>query len=246
MNLLDRLPEFRSFERVPTIITVAALALLIGLGVWQLKRMAWKETLIAQYELARTFPPIDISTGKAPPITSLEFRTVKLTGMFLHDKELHLVGRYYRGELGYHVLTPFQIPGKQDLLLVNRGWIPAEKKAHDTRPETLIEGNVTLTGMVKAPRRRGMFTPEHRAKDNLWMWADLPAMSDATGLPLLPVVIQTRDPAHDGSSLPVPGTGDVTLHNDHFGYALTWFAIAAGVLFIFLTYHYKPAGRPHS
>lgn len=46
------------FPLIPTLLVGAAVAAMIGLGIWQLDRRGEKEALIAQYRAASTLPPI--------------------------------------------------------------------------------------------------------------------------------------------------------------------------------------------
>lgn len=61
-------------RRIPvlsTIIVVFAILTMIGLGVWQLQRMAWKNTLLESYAAAQGLPPIawpDRPDGDEPPL----------------------------------------------------------------------------------------------------------------------------------------------------------------------------------
>ena len=47
---------------IPTIIVLAAVATMIGLGVWQLRRAQWKEGLLGRYGAAAQEPPIIFPT----------------------------------------------------------------------------------------------------------------------------------------------------------------------------------------
>jgi surfeit locus 1 family protein len=52
----------RRLPILPTIVVAAAVALMIGLGVWQLQRAKWKEGLLARYAQAEQLPPIEFPT----------------------------------------------------------------------------------------------------------------------------------------------------------------------------------------
>src|SRR5258708_3607273 len=110
----------------PTFFAVPAFLVLLGLGTWQVERLHWKEGLIAQRSAAVNAPAIDLpkTLGEAKP---LEFRHVRAAGTFLHDKELFIGATADNGTVGYHVMTPLR-RADGSVLLVNRGFVPAEMK----------------------------------------------------------------------------------------------------------------------
>lgn len=220
----------------PTLITIPCLLLVIGLGTWQVLRLEWKSDLISaiRQELSTEARPLE------PNLTlqgRYDYRHLALQGEFRHEKELHLAARYHRGQLGYHLLTPFILADGR-VLLVNRGWVPQEKIDPAKRTETLTLGPQSFRAMAHAPSPRGLFTPENNAQKNMWFWIDLPAMREATGLPLEAVVADAIAVEAPGG-LPVSATGKVEIQNDHLQYAITWFCLALAIIVIYVVYHRK-------
>ena len=121
----------------PTLFSVPAFIVMIGLCVWQVQRMHWKEGLIAEREARVTAAPVALPAAGAGDVAGMEYRRVRLEGAFLHDQELYLGARSLNGNPGYHVLTPFAL-AEGGAVLVDRGWIPIERKP----PETRAEGQV--------------------------------------------------------------------------------------------------------
>lgn len=219
---------------------VIAMAILMGgLGVWQLQRLAQKEALMATIANAHAQPP----SGSLPLSRALlkqnGFMKYRVIGELLHEHEMHLGARYRKSKLGYELLTPLQLDDGR-ILLVNRGWVPTDKKDPATRPETLVRGMQHYTVMLRTDRDHSIFTPNHDIADNIWFWRDIPLMKKETGLDLLPVSadIVMENPAAD--ELPIPGDGAFALRNDHLGYAITWFLVGLSGIVIFFFYHYRP------
>src|ERR1700687_3115145 len=100
----------------PTVFTVPAVLLMLGLGVWQIQRLHWKEGLIAE-RVERTTAPAIALPGPNDDISAAEFRHVGLTGEFLHDKELFLGARSLNDNTGYHVVTPFRLADNRGVLV---------------------------------------------------------------------------------------------------------------------------------
>ena len=166
----------------PTLFTVPAVLALIGLGVWQLERLHWKEGLIAQRDRMVAAAPI------APPPTlaearTNEFRHVAAEGVFLNEKELFLAASSDSGRGGYDVLTPLREPGGR-VVFVNRGFIPLDLKDPAKRIAGQTVGPVHVAGLLRVPpsEKPTWFLPFNRPDLNLWFWVDLPKMAAAAGI----------------------------------------------------------------
>jgi surfeit locus 1 family protein len=218
-------------------MTVAALAALVGLGLWQLERKAWKEGLIARIETrAHSEAGEMVPQARWPEWRAAddEFRHVRLTGRFLHDKEI-LVHGLMSGQRaapmqGYYVFAPLQLRDGA-LVLVNRGFVPGEFRDPARRPQPAEE--VTVTGLVRAPDARNWLAPENDPARDRWLTRDLAAMARARGLErVAPFWIDT-DPVPNATGWPRPGQTRLDLPNNHLQYALTWFGLAVALAAVF-------------
>lgn len=224
----------------PTLVTLAALAGLVALGTWQVQRLHWKEALIAELDARMRAPPAALPAEIADP-AALEYRPVRLVGRFLHGKELYLGARAREGRVGFHVVTPMELEDGR-VVLVDRGWVPPERKAPATRTEGQVAGRVTLVGL---PRRGGwkgldLFRPDNQPERNLWLWMDLPAMAARAGLSgVVTELYVEAGPAPNPGGLPIGGQMRVELRNDHLQYAMTWYALAVALLVIYVL-HQSP------
>lgn len=217
---------------------LSAFGTCLIMGTWQVQRLAWKENLLAAIEQAKGQPAITKLPQSDADITALEFRPVTLSGSWVRGVEYHLFPRWYQGKQGYWIIAPFTL-GDGRVVLVNRGWVPTEKKDPATRPETQARGYDKVAGLLRLGGERHAFTPSNRAEKNLWFARDIGEMAAAHDLkrviPAMVDVVGTQDANH----LPVPSDGTITLRNDHLSYIITWYGIAAGILVIFLVYHRK-------
>jgi len=216
---------------VPTLFTIVVVLVCGGLGVWQLERLQWKRGLIAQREAALAAPTV------APPhgvdeARGLEFHRVAADGVFLHDKELFLNAIGPGGAAGFDVLTPLrQADGR--IVLINRGFVPAELHDRTKREAGEPAGPVRIAGWLRLPppAKPGWFLPDNRPERNFWFWIDLPAMAAADQLAgLAPFYIEaTPNPG----GWPKGRASPPALPNDHLQYAITWFSLAAAALVIY-------------
>jgi surfeit locus 1 family protein len=156
----------------------------------------------------------------------------------LHDKELHMAGRYVRGVLGYLVLTPLEMADGRKLL-VNRGFVPAHLKEPDSRPESLPPGQVRVVGLVRKDNNRNYFTPDNAPEKNIWFTREHKVMGEQIEETLLPITIDQLRGTGIGE-YPEPVGGEITLRNDHLGYAITWFLIGITGIIMFLVYYAEP------
>jgi surfeit locus 1 family protein len=228
----------------PTVFTIPALLVLLGLGSWQLDRMHWKDALIAGRTARTAAAPMILpaaGTELSPSaLADIEYRRATATGRFLHDREMYLAARTLQGAIGYQVVTPLQ-QTDGSIVLVNRGWVPADRKDPARRAEGQTQGIVTVEGAVRAPGRQHWLQPDNEPAKNLWFWSDLSAMARQASVPaerLVPVFLEAG-PAPNPGGLPAGGQTRVNLPNDHLQYAITWYALAVGLAAIYVVYHWR-------
>jgi surfeit locus 1 family protein len=147
-------------------VVAAAFAVLISLGTWQVNRLAWKQDLIARVEARVDAPAEPLPPPSAWPALepeAIEYRPVRLAGTFDHEREIHVFislstprGPY--GGQGWFVLTPLQIDAGQ-VVFVNRGFVPADRKDPATRPEGQVEGRVEIEGLMRPAEQANWLSP---------------------------------------------------------------------------------------
>ncbi len=230
----------------PAIATAIGMAILVGLGIWQVQRLAWKEALVAHVAARLDAPPVAAPAPASWPhldYTDLEYQPVTVTGRFDNSREVDLVyaltePRGKVGGVGYLVMTPLTTADGWTVY-VNRGFVPTEKKSPETRKESLIEGETTVTGLFRTPYARSWFMPGDSLDRNEWFSRDPKLYATASGLPpdrVAPYIIDAKfDPSLPGG-LSQGGETIVDFPNNHLQYAITWFGLAlalAGVFAVF-------------
>ena len=215
------------------VILVAALisvAIAANLGAWQLRRAAQKialqDALESRAKLsALTAPELARRSEQVEP---QHYRPVQLRGRWLQQRSVFLENRQMNGRVGFYLVTPLQLEGRPEVVLVQRGWVP-----RDLRDRTLLPAIDTPTGTVDvdghiapSPARLYEFAPSTAGliRQNL----DLGEFARETGLALAPVsVLQAESASNAGDGLlrqwPRPAV-DV---QKHYGYAFQWFALGA-------------------
>ena len=224
---------------LPFFMTLIGVAILVSLGKWQLDRREWKLGLIERIESRAHGEVISLSEAKRhwQQDGDVEYDRVQLVGRFLHDDERHLYS-ILDGQAGWRIITPLETRSG-DVVLVDRGFVPAELKEPGTRQRGQIEGEVELIGLARAPEKHGWFTPDNEPQANRWFWRDVPAI-----IATLPEKLKARAVPFmvEAEAATVPGgwpRGGVTrlsLPNRHLEYAITWFGLAVVLLVVFASY----------
>ena len=222
---------------VPTLFTVPGVLILLGLGIWQVQRLHWKEGLIAERDAAVAAAPI------APPQTlaeagGLEFRHIVAEGTFENDKELFLAASSDSGESGYQVITPLKLSDGRTMF-VNRGFVPLALKDAAKRAAGEPSGVQRVVGLLRfAPAKKpSFFLPDNRPDLNLWFWVDLPAMARQDGITDPVPFYVDADKTPNPGGWPKGGITRLDLPNDHLQYAITWFSLAVALIVIYVLYH---------
>ncbi len=225
----------RPHERPPRIwpvllATLAGLAILITLGMWQVQRLHWKEALLAQLAANAAAPPVDLKTAynMAMAGNNNEFVRVKFAGTYKNDAWMKMLSSYEGGQ-GWTIITPAESADGW-AVIVDRGKLPGQRLEHFDQPQGLQE----IEGVLRThPHGQSYFDPTNDPKANMWYWWDVKGMLAASGLSAslkpFPFVVQLL-PDSTAAEFPRPGEPKADLANNHLGYAITWFGLALTLL----------------
>lgn len=219
----------------PTLATLAMVAVMLSLGVWQVQRLGWKTELIARIEARMAARPAPLP-GRLDDPAAWEFRRVTLAGHFLHDREFLVGPRTHAGRAGYHLLVPFR-RASGGVVFINRGWLPEGEKNIE-RPEGVVQAE----GIVRLPEKSA-FLPENDPAKNQWHWTDVEAMGKAAGVkPAIPAIVEAV--AGMPGAFPLPAARSAEMRNDHRQYAIFWFGMACAMAAVYvLSSLKKPEGK---
>ncbi len=210
---------------VPALCTVMAAAVLIGLGVWQLHRLAWKDALLARIESRSKSPPHPLppsATWSSLKPEGYEYDHVVVTGTFDHAAET-LILRASTDGPGYHVITPLKLDGG-GAVLVDRGFIPIALQDPRTRESGQAPGEVRVTGVLRAPEPRNAFTPADDPARGVFFTRDpvqIAAHDKLVGA--APFSVDVDPSMVNPGGWPKPVDAGLAIPNNHLSYALTWF-----------------------
>jgi surfeit locus 1 family protein len=205
----------------------------IRLGFWQLDRAATKAHLHNSFVARFHLPPMFLSA--LPEEGDIHYYPVKLKGHYDNLHTILLDNKIYAHRVGYEVVTPFISDKNAQIVLVNRGWIPAgtDRAVLPIIPaatDTYIVGNIYIS-----PGKP--FTLEHtlEAKE-VWplrMQAlDIPQIQNRLKKPLYPylVLLSSTDTQQGFVRDWKPIS---TAAEKHTAYAVQWFSFAAILVILF-------------
>ncbi|XP_068205585.1 surfeit locus protein 1 [Palaemon carinicauda] len=235
-------------------ISVFLLVVPVGtfcLGTWQYQRRKWKLGLIAELEAKTTAPPVELPEDLGD-LEDMEYRKVILRGTFDHRREIFMgprpllvggdvhesgSGLISSGQSGYLVITPFKLADRDQVILVNRGWVSRKQMKAEARPEGQLEGIVNLTAVVRKTENRAPFMPDNTKGSIVFTFRDVDKMAQLTGT--APICLDAVDTFPGG---PQGGQTRVTMRNEHLSYMMTWYSLSIATTYMW--YHRFIRGKP--
>jgi surfeit locus 1 family protein len=209
------------------LVMLIGIGITVGLGLWQLDRRQWKLGLIERVAARVDQAPAAIPGPAAwPAVTAAsdEYRHVRLSGRYLNDRETLVQAVTALGG-GFWVLTPLRTD-QGFTVLVNRGFVPADRRDPATRQAGTIAGATAVTGLLRISEPGGGFLRKNDPDAGRWYSRDVAAIAAARGLTdTAPFFVDADAAANDGG-WPRGGMTVLQFRNSHLGYALTWFGLA--------------------
>ena len=197
----------------------------IGLGTWQIIRLNWKNNLILEIENSLKNPPVELAQSKKE-----NFLKIKTSGSIDFDKQIYLYNLNESGTPGFEVINPITIGDEN--FLINRGWIPFEKKGTQ---EINVFDQKNIIGTLKLQGRNNIFKPDNDLDENYWFSLNREDILKFTGKNFSKYIIYL-----DGNyQLPRPKKITANISNNHQKYAITWFSLALSILLLYLYFRKK-------
>ena len=197
----------------------------IGLGTWQIIRLNWKNNLILEIENSLKNPPVELAQSKKE-----NFLKIKTSGSIDFDKQIYLYNLNESGTPGFEVINPITIGDEN--FLINRGWIPFEKKGTQ---EINVFDQKNIIGTLRLQGRKNIFKPDNDLDENYWFSLNREDILKFTGKNFSKYIIYL-----DGNyQLPRPKKITANISNNHKKYAMTWFSLAISILLLYLYFRKK-------
>jgi surfeit locus 1 family protein len=207
--------------------------------MWQYNKAALKQHLQAQYELNAT------AKGEPLPknlsnLEELRYKNVVVEGEYLTQYQI-LLDNQVEGEVaGYHVVTPLQLSDREQVILINRGWIPALANHSDIPTVETPAGTQKVTGQIWLPSQKFFKLQAEETVAAKWqpVWQnmDMKAYEKAVPLKVVPVALK-MSPENAGGFIRNWVRPDDRIET-HLSYAYQWFgfAFAAFAIYLFVSF----------
>ena len=208
-----------------SVFTIFFILVFITLGSWQIIRLNWKNNLILEIENSLKNPPVELTQSKKE-----NYLKIKTSGKIDFNKQIYLYNLDENGTPGFEVINPISIDNEN--FLMNRGWIPFEKK--DSQDLNLFDEN-NITGTLKLQGRKNIFKPDNNIEENYWFSLNREDILKFTGKKFSKYIIYL-----DGNfQSPKPKKITANISNNHKKYAITWFSLAISILLLYLYFRKK-------
>lgn len=225
---------------VPSLVVLLIFPVLFSLGMWQLGRAEEKRLQLHLYEQRAQGSVVELARSVDDP-ASLRFQHVRISGRLDSSRQFLLDNRIHQQVPGYYVLTPLKMPGRQEALLINRGWVPLGD-ARGRLPDIHVnEQDVRLSGHVYAPFGKAFSLGGMDTADARWprviQYLDFAAIEKRLGYPVLPFTVRLDEGVAEGYERdwrPVSFKPE-----RHIAYAVQWFGLAATLLVIYVAVNTK-------
>lgn len=208
-------------------LMVALIAALVSLGVWQIERLSWKEALIARVDQRVHAEPVAAPARadweKINRATD-EYRHVTAKGTLDNSKETLIYASTTLGP-GYWVITPLNLDDGTSIL-INRGFVPTEKRDPATRSEGQVSTPVTITGLLRITEPKGTLIKSNDPANERWYSRDVAAIAEQRNVANVAPFFIDADVTQNPGGLPVGGLTQIAFPNNHLVYAITWFVLA--------------------
>ncbi|HET8746571.1 MAG TPA: SURF1 family protein [Ramlibacter sp.] len=216
------------------VVALLALAITLSLGAWQWgrgqQRSAIQEAIAAREHMG------PLAASQLPPVLErddpLLHRPVLLRGEWLPQRTVFLDNRQMNGAPGFYVVTPLRLEGRQDVILVQRGWAPRNFERREALPPVATPAGVVEVHGRLAPPPAKLYAFDKEETGPIRQNLDLAWFRAETGLPLLPYSVQQTGAASEGLVRQWPQVGSGAEKN--FGYAFQWWALAALIAILYV------------
>jgi len=224
----------------PTLGLMVLVAATLSLGNWQRQRAVEKEALQAQYDLASREPPMQLALVRtASDAARWRFHLVRTSGEFEARAQVLIDNKVHAGQPGYHVVTPLKLTDG-DYVLVDRGWVRAGPRRAELPQVPPPTGSVTVEGRLDLPPQRYLELGADNATGPVRQNLDVARLATASGLPLLPYIVEQTRESSDGlvRDWPVPDFGI----EQHRSYMLQWYSLGllGCILWVGLNWRARP------
>ena len=209
-------------------IILGSIVLLL-LGQWQLDRLNWKRSVLAEIENKVSGSPQPLPSDVKESLH--KYMPIKLSGKIKRGFIKVMASQKFVGA-GYRIIVPFELE-TGSIILVDLGFI-----RHEFAPNINLGDNLSIIGNLHWPKEVDFFTPKPDRESNIWFARDVDELSKE--LLTEPILLVSRSFSPSITHLAILPINTVNIPNNHKQYAITGFSLAfiwlgMGAFFIYKT-----------
>ena len=208
-----------------SVFVIFFILVFVALGSWQIVRLNWKNNLILEIENSLKNPPVELTNSNVE-----NYLKIKTSGSIDLEKQIYLYNLNDTGTPGFEVINPILINDTN--YLINRGWIPFEKK--NSQEINVFDEN-DIIGTLRLQGRKNIFKPDNDLEENYWFSLNREDILKFTGKEFSKYIIYLNG----NYQVPKPKKITANISNNHQKYALTWFSLAISILLLYLYFRKK-------
>ncbi len=216
---------------LPVAVLLLACVGFVSLGNWQMKRLSWKQDLMARVDARLQAPTVSVpsrSQWPAVDVEHYEYRKVCANGLMLHEQETLVQASTQLG-FGSWVLTPLRTPDGS-FILINRGFVDSEHRTPASRSASRSQLPIHVCGLLRISDSHGIFLHHNDPIADRWYSRDVMAIAATRGLPVADVAPYFIDAdataSQNAGDWPVGGLTIVKFYNGHLLNAIIWYTLA--------------------
>ena len=221
---------------IPTLATLLLLPLLVNLGLWQAGKADKKQAMQDIYDQRGQSGLVQI--GAEPlNLESVRFSRVVARGRYEPAYQILLDNQIYKGQAGYHVITPLQIAGSTMRVLVNRGWVPVGADRNNLPVIATPQSEVEVTGYAHDPSGKYLelaHTDETKQGwQKVWQNLDIKRYKKSVPFTIHPMSI-LLDPASSAGGYMRDWPKPDARIDVNRGYAIQWYLMSIALVLIYI------------
>ena len=198
-----------------------------SLGIWQLQRLNWKNSLIKEFDNLKKSNAIDLSLD-----LKKEFIKIKSKGIINRNKKIFFPAKTYNNQVGVRLASEF-ISENGNKYLIDEGWFDNKNYDYFKKNNKIFQENIM--GYIRFPVEAKLFTPKNDLKNNEWYTYDLEEINNFFSSTInKKFFIKKLNPNIE--SFLIESTQEHRLVNNHLQYAITWFCMSLAFIILFLVY----------
>lgn len=221
---------------IPTLATLLLLPLLVNLGLWQADKADKKQAMQDIYDQRGQSGLVQI--GAEPlNLENMRFSRVVARGHYEPAYQILLDNQIYKGQAGYHVITPLHIAGSTVRVLVNRGWVPVGADRNNLPVIDTPQSEVEVTGYAHDPSGKylELAHPDETKQgwQKVWQNLDIKRYKKSVPFAIHPMSI-LLDPASSAGGYMRDWPKPDARIDVNRGYAIQWYLMSIALVLIYL------------